>query len=179
MWAQSLSLVRLFATQWTIACQAPLSMGFPRQEYWSGWPFPSPEDLPNPEIEPVYPVLAGGFYTTEPPGKPSSSALNFPKLSESPVSQRYGKHEGNFYIIINLGPGMKFQAYSKSETYLPKTVFTNECHQRDIFMESVIVSLYSHIFMNYFPQTMSCFKIAINQHNSSLLIIVLYHLISQ
>ena len=46
-----------------------------------------------------------------------SLALNFHKLSESPVSQWYGNHEGNFYIIINLGPGMKFQAYSKSETY--------------------------------------------------------------
>ena len=45
--------------------QAPLSMG-----YWSGLPFPSPEDLPNPGIKPVSPALAGGFCTTEPPGKP-------------------------------------------------------------------------------------------------------------
>ena len=52
---------------WTVACQDPLSKGFPRQEYWSGLPFPSPEELPNPGIEPVSPVLAGGFFTTEPP----------------------------------------------------------------------------------------------------------------
>ena len=49
----SLTLV----TPWTVACQAPLSMGFPRQEYWSGLPFPSPGDLPNPRIEPRSPAL--------------------------------------------------------------------------------------------------------------------------
>ena len=54
-------------TPWTVAHQAPLSMGFPRQEYWSGLPFPSPEDLPNPGIKPMSPALAGGFFTTELP----------------------------------------------------------------------------------------------------------------
>ena len=51
------SHVPFFATPWTIACQAPLSVGFPRQEYWSGLPFPSPGDPPNPEIEPRSPAL--------------------------------------------------------------------------------------------------------------------------
>ena len=64
------SHVQLFVTQWTIACQTPLSMGFSRQEYWSGLPFPPPGDLPNPGIEPVSPALEGGFFSTEPPGKP-------------------------------------------------------------------------------------------------------------
>ena len=68
---QWLSHVQLFATLWAIAPQAPLSMGFPRQEYWSGVPFPSPGDLPNPGIKPMSPELAGRFFTTEPPGKPS------------------------------------------------------------------------------------------------------------
>ena len=54
----------------TVACQAPLSMGFPKQEYWSRLPFPSPGALPNPEIEPTSPALADGFFTTEPPGMP-------------------------------------------------------------------------------------------------------------
>ena len=66
--AQSLSHVRLFATSWTVACQAPLSMGFSRQDYWKGLPFPPPGDLPNPGIEassPEAPALAGGFSTTE------------------------------------------------------------------------------------------------------------------
>ena len=55
------------ATLWTVACQAPLSMGFSRQEYWSGLPCPPPGDLPNPGIEPVSltpPALAAGFFTT-------------------------------------------------------------------------------------------------------------------
>ena len=55
---------------WTIACQASLSMGFPRQEYWSGLPFPSPGDLPNPGIKPVSPAFAGKCFTAELPGKP-------------------------------------------------------------------------------------------------------------
>ena len=54
---------------------SPLSMGFPRQEYWSGLPFPSPEDLLDPGIEPVSPALADSFFTTEPPGKPGSFTL--------------------------------------------------------------------------------------------------------
>ena len=58
-----------FATLWTAARQAPLSMGFPRQEYWSELPFPSPGDLPKPCFKPMFPALAGGFFTTELPGK--------------------------------------------------------------------------------------------------------------
>ena len=52
---------------WTVACQAPLSIGFSRQEYWSGGHFLFQGDLPNPGIKPVSPVLAGGFFTTEQP----------------------------------------------------------------------------------------------------------------
>ena len=59
-----------FATPWTAAHQAPLSMGFPRQEYWSELPFLSPGDLPDPGIEPVSPEVVGGFSTTEPPRRP-------------------------------------------------------------------------------------------------------------
>ena len=57
-------------TPWTVAHQAPLSIGFPRQEYWSGLAFPPPGDLPDPGVKPVSPALAGRFFTTEPPGKP-------------------------------------------------------------------------------------------------------------
>ena len=59
-----------FVTPWTVAHQSPLSMGFPRQDYWSGLPFSSPGDLPYPGIKPESPALAGGFFTAEPPGKP-------------------------------------------------------------------------------------------------------------
>ena len=55
-------------TPWTVAHQASLSMGFSRQEYWSGLPFPSPEDLSDPGIKLISPALAGRFFTTEPPG---------------------------------------------------------------------------------------------------------------
>ena len=65
-----LSHVRLFCNPYTEAHQAPLSTGFSRQEQWSGLPFPSPGDLPDPGIEPVSPALAGGFFTTEAPRKP-------------------------------------------------------------------------------------------------------------
>ena len=67
---QSVSRVQLFATLWTIASQAPLSMGFSRQEYWGGLPFPSLGDLPNPGIEPWSPTLQADSLPTEPPGKP-------------------------------------------------------------------------------------------------------------
>ena len=53
-----------------IACQTPLSKGFPRQEYWSVLLFPSPGDLPDAGVQPASPALAGRFFTTEPPGKP-------------------------------------------------------------------------------------------------------------
>ena len=65
---KSLSRVRLFATPWTVAYQAPPSMGFSRQEYWSGLPFPSPGDLPDPGIEPGSPALEADTLTSEPPG---------------------------------------------------------------------------------------------------------------
>ena len=85
---QSLSRVWLFATPWTVAHQAPLSMGFSRQEYWSGLPFSPPGDLPDPVIKPTspppgdlpdsgikassvcFPALSGGFFTPTAPGEP-------------------------------------------------------------------------------------------------------------
>ena len=59
-------------TPWAVAHQAHLSMGFLRQEHWSGLPFPFPGDLPNPGTEPMSPALASGFFTTEPSGKPAN-----------------------------------------------------------------------------------------------------------
>ena len=65
----STSYVQLFVTPWTIACQTSLSMEFSR-EYWSGWPFPPPGDLPNPGMEPGFPTSQAGFLLSEPPEKP-------------------------------------------------------------------------------------------------------------
>ena len=72
---KSLSRVQLFATPWTVAHQAPLSMGFSRQEYWSGLPFPSPGDLPDPGIEPRSPALQADSLTSEPPEKPCNNLI--------------------------------------------------------------------------------------------------------
>ena len=65
-----------FVIPWTVACQAPVSMGFPRQENWSRLPSPPPGDLPNPGTEPtspMFPALVGRLFTLAPPGKPSNS----------------------------------------------------------------------------------------------------------
>ena len=77
---KSFSHVWLFATPWTVANQAPLSRGFSRQEYWSGLPFPSPGDLPNPGIEPGSPALQAEALPSEPPGlNPSPKVTNIPQ----------------------------------------------------------------------------------------------------
>ena len=76
MYVQSFSRVQLFAATWTVVHQAPLSETFSRQKYWTGLPFPTPGDLPDPGIEAaslMSPALAGRFFTTVPAGKPSTS----------------------------------------------------------------------------------------------------------
>ena len=75
MKVKSLSGVRLFVGPWTVAHQAPPSMGSSGQEYWSGLPFPSPGDLPDPGIEPRSPALQADALTSEPPGKPPIFAI--------------------------------------------------------------------------------------------------------
>ena len=83
------SHVQLFVTPWTVARQAPLSMGFSRQEYWSGVPRPPPGDPPNPGIEPTSlesPLLTGGFFTTSATWDPAGCAAN-PLCAPPPVSK--------------------------------------------------------------------------------------------
>ena len=80
MYECMLSRVWRFATPWAAACQAPLSMEFSRQEYWSGLPFPSPGDLPNPGIKPMASAssaLAGRFFSTEPPGNSKATWVSW------------------------------------------------------------------------------------------------------
>ena len=80
-----------FVTPWTVAHQVPLSIGFPRQEYWRGLPFPSPGDLRNPETEPVSLAMLGRFFTTEPPGKPRTvlSLDSDSPLPSSPLQHHF------------------------------------------------------------------------------------------
>ena len=83
---KSLSRVQLFATPWTVAYHPPLSMGFSRQQYWSGLPFPSPTDLPDPGMEPRSPALQTDALQSEPPGK--SILLNWVKRFKESVHRQ-------------------------------------------------------------------------------------------
>ena len=93
-----LSHVRLFVTPWTVACQAPLSMGFSRKEYWSGLPSPSPGDLPEPWVKSTSPALVSRFFTTAPQGSPlrflrgrefsEASTTQWWELSEAAVQRK-------------------------------------------------------------------------------------------
>ena len=86
----SLSHVQLFATPWTVSRQAPLSMVFSRQEYWSGLPFPSPGDLPNPGIKPMSPALQVRSSLSEPPVRPSLRQLHLPTSGEKNLCANVG-----------------------------------------------------------------------------------------
>ena len=90
MVVQSLGRVQLFVTPWTLACQAPLSVGFSRQEYWSGQPFPSPDDLSHLGIESGSPALQADSLPIEPPGKPYYNICAV--LSCSVVSSSWRPH---------------------------------------------------------------------------------------
>ena len=91
--SQSLSCVWLFVTPWTVAHQAPLSKGFPRQEYWSGLPFPSSGELPDPGTELTSPTLASEFFTTQPPEKPSHA--NYPLYNNNTWLSQIGDTENS------------------------------------------------------------------------------------
>ena len=95
---KSLSRVRLFATPWTVANQAPPSMGFSMQECWSGLPFPSPGDLPDPGIEPRSPALQADALPWEPSGKPVYPSN--PKLSCFPYLLQFSSY-CLFYVILS------------------------------------------------------------------------------
>ena len=84
---KSLSRVRLFATPRTVACQAPPSMGFSKQEYWSGLPLPSPGDLPDPGIEPESPALQAEALPREPSGKPTHDLTMCQRPHQQTISQ--------------------------------------------------------------------------------------------
>jgi len=86
---KSLSPVWLFATPWTVAHQAPPSMEFSRQEYWSGLPFPSPGDLPHPGIKPGSPTLWADALPSEPPGNPIRYGTVLEKLESWNLERIY------------------------------------------------------------------------------------------
>ena len=97
-----LSPVGLFTTPWAVPRQAPLSMGFSRQEYWSGWPFPSPGDLPNPGIKLRSPALQVDSLLSEPPGKPWCLMINICRIVK-------GKPSILSTVLRNSEPRARFQ----------------------------------------------------------------------
>ena len=97
---KSLSPVRLFATPWTVAHLAPLSMGFSRQEYWSGLPFPSPGDLPNPGIKPGSPALQADALSSEPP-RPLNMRSAKAMRRKCALSQQHAQTGGNVITWVS------------------------------------------------------------------------------
>ena len=93
-----------------LARQVPLSMGFPRQEYWTGLPFPSSEDLPDPGIKPESPALAGRFFTAEPPGKP---------IKKKKCTSHKIYHLNHFYVSVSLS---SFTSLCNHHTIVSRTL---------------------------------------------------------
>ena len=89
----------------------PLSMEFSRQEYWSGLPFPPSGDLPNPGIKPLSPALTGGFFTTEPPGKPKHRGIRRKKGMASHL-----KYDEYFYSLCSLMNGKVVSAENRKRS---------------------------------------------------------------
>ena len=107
---KSLSCVQFFVTPWTVAHQAPLSMVFFRQGYWSGLPFPSPGDLPDPEIKPGSPALQADSLLSETPGKP-------PCKNTAKFSRDYGIYDTVTHWmkkqVWGFSPGLLIQLLNK------------------------------------------------------------------
>ena len=96
---KSLSHVQLFVTPWTVAHQTPPSMGFSRQESWSGLPFPSPGDLPDPGIEPRSPTLQADNLTSEPPGNDKGAYIQI-SLGSATLHPAPPLHDGQMFIGV-------------------------------------------------------------------------------
>ena len=111
--AQLFSHVWLFVTLWTVPHQAPLSMGFSRQEYWSGLPFPFPGDLPNPGIKPMSPAspaLAGKLFTSEPAESPQGKYGSYLKVQgKRVVSCSKKQEEEMIFVTITVSQGHRTQ----------------------------------------------------------------------
>ena len=119
---KSLSRVQLFATPWTVAYQAPPSLGFSRQEYWSGLPFPSPGDLPKPGIEPGLPALQTDALLSEPPGRP----LVWPQVNNREGTQPHPSTENWIKDLLNMAlPTRARPSFAHSQS-LPCTAVGKE-----------------------------------------------------
>ena len=131
---KSLSCVWLFVTLWTIAYQAPPSMGFSRQGYWSGLPFPSPGDAPNPGIKPRSPSLQTDALPSELPGKPRKlewAATSFSKRSSWPRDRTWVSCiAGRFFTIWAIREAtMEYSRSLLSTLYIVVCILSNPISQ--------------------------------------------------
>ena len=108
---KSLSHVQLFVTPWTVAYQAPQSVGFSRQEYWSGLPFPSPEDLPHPGIKPRSPTVSADALLSEPPAKSRESRISIEGRMDKYTVMN--SHTGILYIALKMHECISMDEYQK------------------------------------------------------------------
>ena len=108
------SVAQSCLTLWTVAHQAPLSMGFSKQEYWSRLPFPPPGDLPHPGIKPVSPALAGGVFIPEPPGKLHNDAHKSLCICPNPQHMKHWE----WTLMGMMQSGWDSQFYCKPKTSL-------------------------------------------------------------
>ena len=118
------SCVQLIVTPWTVAHQAPLCMGFSRQEYWSGLPFPTSGHLPNPEIRPaslMSPALAGGFFTIVLPGKPL--LYNVLVSNVNPISLRSRLDICDLSNVLFQGLSMFIHVNANTERFVTSKLF--------------------------------------------------------
>ena len=124
-------ICKYFATPWAVARQAPPSLGFTRQECWSGLPFPTRGDLPDSGIEPESPALAGEFFPLGPPGKPVSSLPPFPR--SLPVacclslSLPMSSHSGCPLLVSPLSPSLLFLFLGPSSPSFPSPLPSSLC----------------------------------------------------
>ena len=135
---QLLSCVQLTVTPWTVACQAPLSMGFTKQEYWNGLLFPPPRDLPIPGIEPASPAmaaLAGGFFTIEPLGKPGQT-VTIPYSGISKLRLRYIFEKFVFLILGAIEENLSKEPLDKYSLFCLEERVTFSCKSFTQFCNS-------------------------------------------
>ena len=128
------------ATPWTIAQQASLSMGFSRQEYWSGLPFLSPGFLPSPGIELESPALAGGFFTTEPPGKTKCCCNTTQITTYEPCLSKHPFSAYGMCVYIYMYIHTHTHTYTYTHVYIHIYVY-------------IYVYTYTHIYIHIYTHT--------------------------
>ena len=132
-------------TPWTVAQQAPLSMGFSRQEYWSGLPFPSPGDLPNTGIQPQSPADS---LSSEPPGKPHVYIYPLPlRPPPSPLFHPSGSSQSTELSSLSYAASSsQLSIFAQSSVYMSVLLFVSSSHPLLLLLHPQVHSLHLHLY---------------------------------